>query len=301
MAFPRISIVTPSFNQGHFIEQTICSVLDQGYPNLEYFVMDGGSTDGTVEILKKYEKHLTGWVSEKDRGQTHAINKGFSRASGEVRAYINSDDWYLPGALHAAGEHFAAHPGARLLHGRCVRTEADGRRRDVQFASIKTVPEILDLWGVWWGGRQFVQPEVFWSREAAERAGSFNESLNMVMDYEYWLRLMLAGAQVDSLDREIACFRLHAAQKSGMAQKAADELLVVVRPHLWDPSVPLVPAERSRLQSMWLYDGPFRELADQSAAAGEARPVRWARLAAFVLRNPRIFQAPGLHARLGIR
>ncbi len=298
MTLPRISIVTPSFNQAQFIEQTICSVLDQGYPNLEYFVMDGGSTDGTVEILKKYEKHLTGWASEKDRGQTHAINKGFARATGDVYAYLNSDDWYLPGSLQAVGEHFAAHPETGLLHGRCVRTEEDGIRRDVQFGNIQTVAEILDLWGVWWQQRQFVQPEVFWSRALAQKVGPFNESLHLVMDYEYWLRAILAGAKVVPLDLEVVCFRFHAAQKSGMSQKAADELRAVVRPFLWDAAVPLAPADRRRLQAMWLYDGPFRELADQSVAAGEGRIRRWLRLAAFVVGHPNVLGAQGMRGRL---
>lgn len=294
---PRLSIVTPSFNQGQFIEQTICSVLDQGYPDLEYFVMDGGSTDGTVEILKKYEKHLSGWVSEKDRGQTHAINKGFARASGDVLAYINSDDWYLPGALHAAGEHFMAHPGAGLLHGRCVRIKGDVRH-DTQFASIQTPVEILDLWNVWWKDRQFVQPEVFWSRKVAEQIGPFNESLHMVMDYEYWLRAILAGARVDGLDREVCCFRMHPGQKSGMTGKAADELRMVVQPYLWDGSVPLPAVARRRLQALWLYDGPFRMLADQSLSRGEGRLLRWAGLARFVIGHPRVLDAPPMRGRL---
>ena len=96
---PRISIITPSFNQAQFLEQTIKSVLDQGYPNLEYFIIDGGSTDGSADIIRRYSKQLTYWVSEKDRGQTHAINKGLERATGEIIAYINSDDLYVPGAF----------------------------------------------------------------------------------------------------------------------------------------------------------------------------------------------------------
>jgi glycosyltransferase involved in cell wall biosynthesis len=109
---PKISIVTPSFNQGRFIEKTILSVIEQDYPNLEYIIIDGGSTDESVEIIKKYEKHLAYWVSEPDRGQSHAINKGFERATGEIFGWLNSDDWYHPGALKALAEAFAANPEA---------------------------------------------------------------------------------------------------------------------------------------------------------------------------------------------
>src|SRR5687767_11527952 len=115
---PRITIVTPSFQQASYLEQTIDSVLSQGYPNLEYAVVDGGSTDGSVEIIKRYQKHLAYWVSEKDRGQTHAINKGMARATGEIRAYINSDDYYLPGTLQRVADAFQRDSGLDLVHGR---------------------------------------------------------------------------------------------------------------------------------------------------------------------------------------
>jgi glycosyltransferase involved in cell wall biosynthesis len=105
---PKISIITPSYNQGHFIEETITSVLDQGYPNLEYIIMDGGSKDNTVEVIKKYEKHITYWVSERDKGQSDAINKGFARATGDVINWLNSDDYYAKGTLQKVGEVFTA-------------------------------------------------------------------------------------------------------------------------------------------------------------------------------------------------
>ena len=113
---PRISVVTPSYNQGNFVEETIQSVLDQGYPNLEYIVMDGGSTDGTLDILRKYEKRLV-WKSERDRGQSDALNKGFRMASGDIFSFINSDDVYEPGALHKVGRFFVDHPQASWLTG----------------------------------------------------------------------------------------------------------------------------------------------------------------------------------------
>jgi len=110
---PKISVVTPSFNQGQYLEETIRSVLDQGYPNLEYFVMDGGSTDDSVEIIRKYADRLTGWVSEPDGGQMHAINKGFARATGDIMAWLNSDDKYCPWTFNVIGRIFAGLPEVR--------------------------------------------------------------------------------------------------------------------------------------------------------------------------------------------
>lgn len=114
---PKISIVTPSFNQGKYLEKTILSVLEQDYPNLEYIIIDGGSTDNSVEIIKKYEKHLAYWVSEPDRGQSHAINKGFGHATGEILGWLNSDDYYAPGAPQAIAEAFLANPDVGAIVG----------------------------------------------------------------------------------------------------------------------------------------------------------------------------------------
>ncbi|MEB3211902.1 MAG: glycosyltransferase family 2 protein, partial [Leptolyngbyaceae bacterium] len=177
MIWPRISIITPSYNQGHFIEETIRSVLLQSYPNLEYIIIDGGSSDNTVEIISKYASHLAYWVSEPDRGQSHAINKGLARATGEIIAYINSDDYYLPGSFRKIAEYYNNHPETDLIHGRCRYIDEMGNKVGEQFGNIQTFEEIIDLWGVWWNKRQFVQPEVFWSRRIFEKIGLFNESL----------------------------------------------------------------------------------------------------------------------------
>src|SRR5262245_54842718 len=124
--FPRISIVTPSYNQAPYLHQTIDSVLSQGYPNLEYIVIDGGSTDGSVDSIRRYEKHLAYWASERDRGQTHAINKGFKRATGEVHAYLNSDDYYLPETLATVARAVRMRPDVDLIHGRCRYVDEQG-------------------------------------------------------------------------------------------------------------------------------------------------------------------------------
>lgn len=178
---PKISIVTPSFNQGQYIERTIKSVLDQNYPNLEYWVMDGGSTDQTVKILKKYGKQVK-WVSEKDRGQTDAINKGLRQATGDIVAYLNSDDTYEPHTLKTVAEFFLKHPKAALLYGQ-GRLIDD---KDKEIGMYNTLPEsfekLFESCGI-------SQPTVFWRKEVLNTVGFFDESFHFTMDYEYWMRV----------------------------------------------------------------------------------------------------------------
>jgi hypothetical protein len=296
-SLPRISIITPSYNQGHFIEETIRSVLSQNYPNLEYIIIDGGSTDNTVEIIKKYESSITYWMSEPDRGQTHAINKGLERATGKILAYLNSDDYYLPGTLHAVAEYFVNHPEIDLLHGRCSYVNTEGKPIGEQFATIHTFDEIIDLWGVWWHGRQFVQPEVFWTKRIGDRVGLFNESLYFVMDYEYWCRILLAGGKVGSVDRSLTCFRFTDTQKSNQSEKVAEELLQVVQPWLWSLSTPISWQKRLSLQGCWLYQAILLKQIEQSVSKGDPKLLRWLKSAITVLQNPKILLIPGFHSR----
>src|ERR1051325_5733493 len=125
--WPRISVITPSYNQAQFLEQTIRSVLLQGYPNLEYIIIDGHSSDGSAEIIKRYEQHLAFWVSEPDRGQSHAINKGLTMATGQIMCWLNSDDYYLPGTLETVATALADGTGAFAVVGHCVQAFVDGR------------------------------------------------------------------------------------------------------------------------------------------------------------------------------
>jgi glycosyltransferase involved in cell wall biosynthesis len=293
----RLTIVTPSFNQAAYLEQTIDSVLSQGYPNLEYIIIDGGSTDGSVDIIRKYERHLAYWVSEPDRGQSHAINKGLAHASGEILAYLNSDDFYLPGTFHAVADVFRSHPETDLLHGRCRIVDEQGGKVGEHVGSITRYDEIVDVWGVWWNRRQFVQPEVFWSRRIAERVGPLREDLDFVMDYEYWLRILKAGGNVRRIDRELTAFRRTPVQKSTHSAKVAEELLNVVQPELWDATTPIPARLRARLQGQWLYQKKFCAEADRSVAGGESRWRRWARLAWLSLRHPQLFRVPGFRQR----
>ncbi len=188
-AWPRISIVTPSYNQGDYIEATIRSVLLQGYPNLEYFVMDGGSTDKSVEIIRRYEPWLTDWVSEPDGGQSQAINKGLARGSGEIYAWLNSDDLLLPNALRHVAEAYQAQPDAAAWAGACHLIRPDGR-------IIKTVtPRGLDRDSMadWFYGGFFFQPSCFFAANAWQEVNGLDESLHYAMDFDLGLRLAAVG------------------------------------------------------------------------------------------------------------
>jgi glycosyltransferase involved in cell wall biosynthesis len=181
---PKISIVTPSFNQGKYLERTIRSVLEQEYPNLEYIVIDGGSTDESVEIIKKYADRLTYWVSEPDRGQSHAINKGFDRATGEIFGWLNSDDWYHPEALQAVADAIAANPDAGAVVGAGEMVDEEGR------IVLHIDPLEITLESLYqWMDSFFWQPSCFFRRNVWADCGPLNESIHFAMDLDLWLSI----------------------------------------------------------------------------------------------------------------
>jgi glycosyltransferase involved in cell wall biosynthesis len=213
--YPKISIVTPSLNQGEFIEQTIRSVLSQEYPNLEYIVMDGGSTDNTLNILRSYADRVQ-WVSEKDTGQTNAINKGLQRAGGEIVAYLNADDLLLPGALHKVAQAFMEYPKAMWVTGRCRIITESGRETRKPITAYKNLwlrfhhPSLLFITDY------ISQPATFWRSRLLDELGYFDESLHYALDYEYFLRLN-ARFPLQILAQELAAFRVHAQSKNASA------------------------------------------------------------------------------------
>jgi glycosyltransferase involved in cell wall biosynthesis len=210
---PRISIITPSYNQAQFIEQTINSVLDQYYPDLEYIVMDGGSTDGTLDILHKYDGRLT-WFSEIDRGQSDAINKGLVKATGDVIAFLNSDDLYEPGALLAVGNYFARHPEVSWLTGWCRTVDSRGKEIRKISTFYKQFWLLLRSYTALLVLDYISQPATFWRREVLEKVGNFDETLQFAMDYDYSLRVG-RHYKLFVLPRYLARFRVHPASKAG--------------------------------------------------------------------------------------
>ncbi len=209
-AWPRVSIVTPSYNQGKFIEETIRSVLLQGYPNLEYIIIDGGSTDQTVELIKRYEPWLACWVSEPDRGQSHAINKGFRRASGDIIAYLNSDDMYLSGTLREIVQFLAVHEDINIVYGDCRVINEESRA--ISVSRSRKFDLFVELC------RNFVQqPTVFMRRRLLDLVGYLDEELHYAMDLDYWFRAAMK-VTFSYLPVELAAFRITEFSKTGKGQ-----------------------------------------------------------------------------------
>ena len=202
--WPRISIVTPSYNQAQFVEQTIRSVLLQCYPNLEYIVMDGGSSDESVAIIEKYAPWLSYWESAKDRGQSHAINKGFARSGGEIIAWLNSDDFYTPGALGTVAKHLARGTGNYALVGHCTFVYTDGRAPFPFPGAYVSRERLLQFWK----GYQMHQPSVFWRREVLDKVGLLDEEQHLIMDFDYWARISKYFDFVD-IEQTLSCATIH--------------------------------------------------------------------------------------------
>ncbi len=207
---PLVTIVTPSYNQARFLEEAICSVLEQSYPNIEYIVVDGGSTDGSLEIIQKYASRLAWWVSEPDRGQTDAINKGFGRARGQILAWLNSDDTYLPHAVTEAVEYLQAHPEAGMVYGDANLIDEKGQVIG-RFPARQTNYRRLRR-----GYVHIPQQAAFFRAELWRRVGPLDPTFYFAMDYDLWVRL----AKIASLHyypRLWANFRLHGGGKSVLA------------------------------------------------------------------------------------
>ncbi|MCL4460018.1 MAG: glycosyltransferase [Chloroflexi bacterium] len=240
--YPKISVVTPSFNQAAFIERTIKSILRQNYPDLEYIIMDGGSTDGTVEILKKYEDKII-WKSEKDRGQAHAINKGLALATGDILAYLNSDDAYEDKTLLKIAEFFQRHPETKWIYGKCRIVDESSREIRHWITAYKNFFLTRYNYGALLVLNFLSQPAVFWRRQILDECGFFDEREYYVMDYEYWLRIgqkykpgvindYLASYRIHPSAKSTSSFGKHYSQEIEVAKRYTQNPVLILLHHL---------------------------------------------------------------------
>ncbi len=254
----KVSIITPSFNQSRYLEQTIRSVLEQDYPALEYFVIDGGSTDSSVEIIKRYESKLAGWVSEKDRGQAEAVNKGIKASSGEIVAWLNSDDTYQPGAIQKAIETFQQHPEAGLVYGNVLSIDENSQTFNLQTLQPYTLEDLMSF-------RIISQPAVFMRRAVLEQAGLLDLSYHYLLDHHLWLRIA-QHAPIVYIPQTLAAARYHADAKNlAHTTEFGREAFQIV--HWMETEPGLAPrfeknrrrilAGAHRLDAFYLLDGGF--------------------------------------------
>jgi len=229
--WPLISIVTPSYNQAQFLEETILSVVSQDYPNIEYIVIDGGSSDGSVDIILKYADHLAYWVSEPDKGQSDAINKGLKRATGQILAWLNSDDLYYPGTVQTAVDVFRRLPEIGFMFGSAMFVEEDDTPRYVYPGVDRPFFHKLQYWRGW----DIPQPTLFFRKRVLDEFGGLDESFRYALDYEWLLRVSRTTPAYCS-DAVLATYRLHGGSKTGHWQASKhlfhDECAKAVRKHV---------------------------------------------------------------------
>jgi glycosyltransferase involved in cell wall biosynthesis len=230
---PLVSIITPSFNQAQYLERTICSVLEQDYPNIEYIVMDGGSTDGSLKIIKNYADRLAYWCSESDEGQVAAINKGFALSNGEILGWINSDDFYEPGAIRTAAEYFINHPETSFLYGEgWYVDEYSQRLRICHFVK----PNFRDFYLL--NHDPTLQSATFWRRELWNKVGPLDSNINWVFDWEWYIRAH-KKTTFQYIPEILSNYRIHPKAKTrtgGMDRQLEIASITLRYGHRWYPN-----------------------------------------------------------------
>ena len=224
--FPKISVITPSYNQAQFLEETIISVIGQQYLNLEYLIIDGGSNDGSVDIIKKYQDKITYWISEKDSGQADAINKGFQKATGEIICWLNSDDLLIPGSLLKVARYFDHSKEPQLLIGNAFtfkQNTGGGAASDIRFAHAQYDLRKYDY---------IIQPSTFWNKMVLEKVGRLNEELHFMLDWEWFIKIQQAGIKIHQVNDYFSLYRIHENHKSSSkSDRRIEEIFQVLKDH----------------------------------------------------------------------
>ncbi len=244
-------LAVPVFNCARYVAATLESLSAQG-ADLRWWLQDGASTDDTVAIAKRHARSDDTIVSEPDDGQPEALNRAFRSMGGEIVGFLNGDDLLAPGAARRVLDFFAANPEVDLVYGSVQWINAEGRPEGTHTGRISALAEVLDIYGVWWKERQWVQPEVFFRRSLWEKTGGFDTSYDLAFDYDFWVRCFEAGARVAHLPAVLCSFRRHAEQKSSAAERAADEIRSIVRQHL--PVAEIAAPSRWSIEAQLCYD-----------------------------------------------
>lgn len=271
---PTLTAITPCYNAERYLAETIESVLNQDLPGLEYIIVDGGSTDGTVDVIRKYEKHLAWWVSEKDRGQANAFNKGLARATGDFVVEVDADDVYLPGALHTALETIANTPGARWVAGGVLGFGTAGEPyHDWHMANVpKSLLDCVTF------NFQAATPGHVWSREMLQSVGAYDESMRYLFDFELFAKLLARGEKCIPVNRPLAAYRFHPTSKTVAEIDNFEPEWDIIRAR-YVPQLPfherIIARHRiAMLKSGAQYSRAARELAEGHGAEARARFAR---------------------------
>lgn len=283
---PKISIVMPSYNQGRYLDQAIRSILDQEYPDFELIVMDGGSTDDSVDVIKSHSASIAYWQSEKDEGQSDAINRGLERATGQIMCWLNSDDVFLPGALNAVGHAFSSDPDLNWLTGYHVKF---GHNLVSWHRNLHPPRTLVD----WLVACPVAQPSTFWRRTLYERFGALDTKFHYALDYEYWVRFAFGGEVLRLIERPLSGFRLHGDSKTVQSQSKFRSEEETLR-EMYAPQ--LSASERRRLRSQLDRRSAILELSEayRLLKEGESSEARARVLKTLASKPSMIFTKPGV-------
>lgn len=280
---PSMTVAVPNWNGAAYLGRALDS-LCANRPHVHWWLQDAGSTDNSLAIAGNYRGPHDVIVSKSDRGQADALNQAFAEMGGDVVGFLNSDDEMAPGAAGAVADLFVRHPEVDLVYGRVEWMDAEGHVTGNHQGRIDSLGEVLDIYHVWWGRRQWVQPEVFMRRTLWEKVGPFDIRYHYAFDYDYWVRCFEAGARVARIDRVLARFRIHPQQKSVNAKAAADEIRDIVDRALARLAGRLPSSFRRRLERRLSYD---RYHAGQDWAGVPFAKALWSRPDWLLLREVR--------------